>query len=207
MAQEYARLELLQDVTTESGGKAHELVIFRPSARDLFSAIDATTTTKRVEQFVQANVRALNGSGETPSQFKASELTAADVMEIVAVIGSLADEAKDVPIDDGDGITAPLVYTLQHPIHLTPGQEGGDVIHQIQFEARRLGDISEFLDVVGDTQEFKVFMRLFGTLLGTKLPMSDTVINAIDFVDYFVIRRKIMGKLVAPRERWKRTST
>ena len=206
MAQEYARLELLQEVTTEDGGKAHELVIFRPSSKNLFSAIEATSTSKRIEEFVKHNVRALNG-GAQPLEFRAAELTSADAMDIVSIIGSLADEAKDVPIGDGDGITSPLVYTLQHPIKLTPGQEGGEVVEQIQFEARRLGELSEYLDATGDVQEFLVFMRLFGKLLGTRLPMSDAIINALDFVDYFVIRRKIMGKLVQPQERWKKTST
>src|SRR5262245_48421723 len=127
MAREYARLELLQEVTTENGSKAHELVIFRPSSKDLFSAIEATSTSKRIEEFVKHNVRALNG-GTAPLGFKAAELTAPDAMDIVSIIGTLADEAKDVPIGDGDGITSPLVYNLVHPIHLTPGQEGGEVI-------------------------------------------------------------------------------
>ena len=207
MAQEYARLELLQEVTTASGGKANEIVFYRPSTKDLSTLFEQTTVTKRIESFVATNVRAVNGAGTV--EFRASELSSPDVLEVIDLIGSLAREADNVIIENGagDGINAPIVYTLQHPIQLTPGKDDGEVIRQIQFEARRLGELSEFLDSAGEAQEFKIFMRVFGTLLGTRLPMSDSIINAIDFIDYYVIRRKIMGKLVQSRERWKKTST
>lgn len=208
MAQEYARLPLLQEVTTAGGGKAHELVFYRPTAKNLFDSLGHTAIAKRIEQFVAINARALNG-GDKPEEFKASELSSGDVVEVIDLMTSLQREADNISLadGDGDGVNAPIVYTLQHPIHLTPGKEDGEVVHQIQFEARTLGELSEFLDSSGERQEFSLFMRLFGKLLGTQLPMSEAIINAMDFVDYYAIRRKIMGKLVTSRERWKRTST
>jgi hypothetical protein len=206
--QEYARLPLLQDVTTLSGSKAHEVVFYRPTAKMLFDSLTHTTIAKRIEAFVAINARALNGS-DKPEEFKASELSSGDVVEVIDLMTSLQREADDINLAeaDGDGVNAPIVYTLQHPIHLTPGKDDGEVVHQIEFSARTLGELSEFLDSNGERQEFSLFMRLFGKLLGTNLPMSDAIINALDFVDYYAIRRKIMGKLVTSRERWKRTST
>jgi hypothetical protein len=206
--QEYARLSLLQEVTTANGGKANEVVFYRPTAKNLFDSLGHTSVAKRIEQFVAINARALNGSDKA-EEFKASELSSGDVVEVIDLMTALQREADNINLaeDDGDGVNAPIVYTLQHPIHLTPGKEDGEVIHQIQFEARTLGELSEFLDSSGERQEFSLFMRLFGKLLGTQLPMSEAIINAMDFVDYYAIRRKIMGKLVTSRERWKKTST
>jgi hypothetical protein len=209
---EFARLQLLQEVTTDSGGKSNEIVFYRPSAKDLFASLSASSASMRIEDFLKINARALNGT-DKPEGFRTSELSSGDVVEVIDLMTSLQREADQVTLakGSGDGVTSPIVYTLQHPINLTPGAAGngaGDnVIHQIQFEARKLGELSEFLDASGEAQEFSLFMRLFGTLLGTKLPMSDSIINALDFVDYYAIRRKIMGKLVQSRERWKKTST
>jgi hypothetical protein len=207
MPKEYARLELLQEVTTAAGGKSKEIVFYRPAAKDLFANFEAGGTAKRIEQFVSATVRAVNG-GTEPVEFKASELSSGDVMEVVDVLMSLNRDADkiELPEDMGDGINQPIIYTLQHPIRLSAAEDA-DVIHQIQFEARRLGELTEFLDAAGEAGEFKVFMRLFGTLLGTRLPMTDAIIGALDFSDYYIIRKKIMGKLVASRERWKKTYT
>jgi hypothetical protein len=204
---EYARLQLLQEVETANGGKSREIVFYRPNAKQLFDSLAHTSVAKRIEEFVSINARALNGSDKA-EEFKAGDLASGDVVEIIDLMTSLQGEADSVVLGegDGDGVNSPITYTLRHPIHLTPGKDDGDVIHQIQFEGRTLGDLSEFLDASGERQEFSLFMRLFGKLLGTTLPMTDAVINALDFVDYYAIRRKIMGKLVASRERWKKAS-
>jgi hypothetical protein len=207
MPQEYARLELMQEVTTTNGGKSREIIFYRPNAKQLFDSLAHTSVAKRIEEFVAINARAVNGSDKA-EQFKASELSSSDVVEVIDLMTSLQREADNINLSevDGDGVNSPIVYTLQHPIHLTPGKDDGEVIHQIQFEGRTLGELSEFLDSSGERQEFSLFMRLFGKLLGTTLPMSEAIINAMDFVDYYAIRRKIMGKLVTSRERWKRAS-
>jgi len=207
MAKEYARLELLQEVSAvEGGGKSKEIVIFRPTAKDLAGMADAPTIKTRLERFIASNVRAING-GTEPVEFKAAELSSPDVLEVIDIIGSFSREADAAPLSDeivGDGIGSPVVYNLLHPIKLGP-QDDAEVIHQIQFEARKLGELSEFLDTSGDAQEFKTFMRLFGTLLGTKMPMNDAIINAVDYMDYYNIRKRIMGKLVVSQNRWRRT--
>jgi hypothetical protein len=208
MAKEYARLDLLQEVSTNSGSKAKEIIIYRPTAKDLSNLFEAPTIKARLERFIGTNVRAINGA-DTPEEFKAAELSSPDVLEVIDLIGSFSREADGAPTSDdvgGDGITGPIVYNLLHEIRLSEGEDA-QVIRQIQFEAKRLGELSEFLDSSGEAQEFRVFMRLFGTLLGTRLPMSDSIINAIDFTDYYTIRKKIMGKLVTSQNRWKRTST
>src|SRR5262249_26818505 len=106
----------------------------------------------------------------------------------------------------GDGVTSPIIYTLQRPVKLTPTDDG-EVVSQFEFLSRSVGDISEFLDARGETREFHTFMRTFGKPLGVRIPiMTDILINAIDFLDYLVSRRQIMGKFITSRNRWKKAS-
>lgn len=208
MTLEYARLDLLRDIETSTGGRSHELVVTRPSARDLIAVFEETKVAGQLKRFVGSCCRAINGTGNDLSEFSPDQLDAADGAELAAILGAMSEEADKVEIaNGGDGITEPLVYNLRHPVELTPGEPNGETIRQIHFEARKLGDLSEYLDARGAGNEFYAFMRSFGTLLGTKLPMTDTIVGAIDFLDYLVIRRKIMGKLTASRGRWRRTST
>jgi hypothetical protein len=205
MALEYARLDLLRDIETSTGGRSHQVVVLRPTARDLINVFAESGVTNQLGIFAGTCCRAINGTGNDLSQFDVKQLDAADGAEIAAVLSAMNTDADNMPIGGGDGINEPLVYTLQRPIELAPPD--GDVVKQIQFEARRLGDLSEYLDARGAGNEYYAFMRSFGTLLGTKLPMTDAICGAIDFLDYLVIRRKIMGKLTASRGRWKRAST
>jgi hypothetical protein len=207
MALEYARLDLLREIETTTGGKSHTVVVLRPTARDMIGVMAENKVSAQIDQLVTACCRAINGTGKDLSEFKAVQLDAADGAELAAVAAAMSEDADKVEIGPGDGVFEPLTYTLQFPIDLTPGNPDGERVTQIQFHARKLGDLSEFLDARGAGNEFYAFMRAFGTLLGTALPMTDTVIGALDFLDYMVIRRKIMGKLTASRGRWKKTST
>jgi hypothetical protein len=203
---EYARLELVKPVTTKGGVEAHELVVFRPTCRVMTEVLDTPRVGVQVERFVASCCRALNGSAE-PLEFNSSELNAIDGSELSSVITEMSEEADRVTLEEsGDGITSPLVYTLQTPIKLTP-RDDAEVMRQIAFEGRRVGDISEFLDARGETKEFHSFMRAFGKPMGVSVQvMSDILIDALDFLDYLVIRRQIMGKLVVGRRKWKRVS-
>jgi hypothetical protein len=209
MALEYARLDLLRDIETSTGGRAHQLVVLRPTARDLINVFAESGVTNQLNILAGSSVRAINGSGNDLSLFDVNQLDAADGAEVAAMLSAMNGDADGVPIGDGDGINSPLVYTLQRPLELAPAEADREaiVVKQISFEARRLGELSEYLDARGAGNEYYAFMRSFGTLLGTKLPMSDAIAGALDFLDYLVIRRKIMGKLTASRGRWKRVST
>jgi hypothetical protein len=209
MALEYARLDLLRDIETSTGGRSHEIVVLRPTARDLINVFNESGVTKQLSVFAGTCCRAINGTGADLSPFDIKQLDAADGAEIAAVLSAMNGDADSQPDGIGDGITEPLVYTLQRPVELAPAEADREaiVVKQIQFEARKLGDLSEYLDARGAGNEYYAFMRSFGTLLGTKLPMTDAICGAVDFLDYLVIRRKIMGKLTASRGRWKRTST
>jgi hypothetical protein len=202
---EYARLELLQEIPLKDG-TSKEVAIFRPTARDMAEVLEATSPRLRIKVFVERTCRAFNGSGSEPKPFDAGLLNAADAAELSSVVAEMSREADNIEIRDGDGVFEPIVYDLKYPITLTR-DEDGPVVRQIAFKGQKIGDLSEFLDSRGDRQEFSAFMRSFGELLGTKLPMSDAIIEALDFVDYLVIRRKIMGKLAVSRGRWKKTST
>lgn len=208
--EEYARLDLLQDITTANGATAKELIIYRPTCKAMCEVIDAFGNSLQVERFVTTCVRALNGGNE-PLEFGADELNSADGSELAGVISAMVREADRVkiPSNTGDGISAPLVYTLQHPIKLTPKPDG-EHLTQIGFQARRIRELSEFLDANtrGEQAQFRSFMRSFGTPMGIAVPiMSDILIDALDFVDYLVIRGPaIMGKFTTAQGRWKKTS-
>jgi hypothetical protein len=208
---EYGRLDLLQEVTTKDGKPAKEIIIYRPTCKSMMEIYDAFTNKLQVERFVGTCVRALNG-GTEPIEFNAAELDSADGSELAGVITEMVREADTVhlPPDIGDGISAPLVYTLRYPIRLTPRPDA-EVLTQLSFEARRIRELSEFLDagVRGEAAQFRAFMRAFGTPLGIAVPvMSDILIDSLDFVDYLVIRGPaIMGKFTTARGRWKKTSS
>jgi len=207
MPQEYGRLDLSREIATSDGGLSREIVMTRPSARTMIDVFNDPRSSAQTAKLVAACCRAINGKDEMAS-FESAQLDASDAAELMAMIASITDEADNISIGDGDGVSEPLVYDLRYPIELARMDNASpEVIRQIQFVAKKLGDISEFLDAKGGAQEFYAFMRAFGTLLGTKLPMSESIIGAMDFLDYLVIKGKIMGKLTSARGRWKRTST
>jgi len=207
MPQEYGRLDLSREIVTSDGGVSHEIVMMRPSARAMIDVFADSRSSGQTAKLVAACCKAVNGKADLAG-FDAAQLEASDAAELMAMIASITDEADSISIGDGDGVSEPLVYDLRYPIELARSDGSSpEVIRQIQFVARKLGDISEFLDAKGGAQEFYAFMRSFGTMLGTKLPMSESIIGAMDFLDYLVIKGKIMGKLTSARGRWKRTST
>ena len=206
MPQEYGRLDLAREIDASDGTKSSEIVMLRPSARVMIDVFDDSRPSNQSNKLVSACCRAVNGTGEL-KPFAASQLDAADAAELMSMIASITTEAENVSVGNGDGITEPLVYDLRYPIELARADgEEAETIRQIQFVAKKLGDISEFLDARGGTQEFFAFMRAFGTMVGTRLPMSESIVGAMDFLDYLVIKGKIMGKLTSARGRWKRTS-
>ena len=205
--QEYGRLELLKPIPLENGAEASEIVIYRPTAGLMTHVLDTPRLHVQIERFVEACCRAVNGTGDT-KPFKGRELSSVDGSELASVITSMSEDADQVLLDtaDGDGIVSPLIYTLKRPVKLTAAEDG-EVVHQISFEARRVGDIAEFLDARGETKEFHTFMRTYGKPLGIRIPiMTDALINALDFLDYLVIRRQILGKFINSRGRWKKAS-
>lgn len=205
--EEYGRLELLQPIPLEGGNEAHEIIIFRPSCRAMTEVLDTVKLNVQIDRFVEACCRALNGTGE-PLTFRGTELSSVDGSELASVIASMSEDADAVQLEDtGDGITQPFVYTLQRPIKLSPGDDG-ESLYQVAFEARKVSEISEFLDARGETKEFHTFMRTFGKPLGLRVPiMSDAIINALDFLDYLVIRRQVLPKFITSRNRWKKASS
>lgn len=208
MDKEFARLGLRQDVTLASGGTSKEVVIYRPTCKDLIELADLNKPGDQIRYFAKNCCRAVNG-GDTV-EFKSNELDASDAAELSQLAASIYREMADyeLPEDAGDGVTSPIIYTLRTPINLNRGPEDPEpeTIRQIEFQARRLGEISEFLDArAGSPEEFYVFMRTFGHLLGTRLPMSEVVIQTMDYTDYLCIRGRIMGKLARSGGRWKKT--
>jgi len=204
--EEYGRLSLLAPINLD-GVDIHEIVVYRPNCRLMTEVLDTSRLGVQIERFVRACCRGLNGTGE-PLEFAGRELSSIDGGELASIIQSMSEDAEAVVIDEsGDGITTPLVYTLQRPIALTQ-REDAEKVRQFAFEAKRVADISEFLDARGETREFHTFMRTFGKPLAVSVPiMTDALINALDFLDYLVIRRQILPKFILSRNRWKRVSS
>jgi len=198
---------LLQEISTKSGATAKQIVVMRPTCRQMTDVLDTQRIGVQIERFVNACVRAVNGTGD-PLEFATDQLNALDGAELSGVIQEMSAEADAVVLEVvGDGVTEPVVYTLQYPITLkrADGAEG-ETIHQLAFEARKVKEISEFLDAKGETREFQAFMRSFARPLGVTMPvLSESIINALDFIDYLVIRRQIMGRFTFARGRWKKT--
>src|SRR5262245_9984667 len=200
MSREYAHLELRQNIVTRTGQETRDIVVMRPTTRDMMDILDTKGLMAQTTRFVERLVRA-RANGHAPAEFDADQVDTADASELNALLVEMLNDADGIPIGPGDGINEPITYTLQRPINLTA--EGDNAITQIQFQARRMRDVTDYLDAPAG-QDFMAFMRGFGQLLGTKLPMSDSIINALDYVDYLTIRRKIVGKLTGPRRKWTR---
>lgn len=208
MAAEFARLDLRQAVKIP-GGTSSEIVIYRPTARDLMG-ISGNKPVEQVRYFASKCCRAVNGGDMV--EFKANELDAADAAELSNLAAEFYGGWRDyeIPDDAGDGVTSPLFYTCKYPIKLRRGTDDDDIIEikQIEFQARRLGEISEFLDTLaGSAEEFMAFMRTFAKLVGVNLPITEVVFDAMDYTDYVIIRSRIMGKLVRSAGRWRKTLT
>jgi hypothetical protein len=209
--EEYASLELAQEIESKGGGKAKNLVVLRPSGVEMMEVLSGGTHSQQLKSFVRKLCRVTNGSGKYSEVSNPEELSALDGAELAEIMVDMSRIGNDVEVfNGGDGISAPITYNLMRPLRLV--KQGDDeaedvVISQIQFQAGKMGDLSEFLDAEGARNEFIVFMRRFGTLLGTTLPMTDGIIAMLDVLDYLVIRKKIMGKFVMGQKRWKRLST
>lgn len=206
-ADEYGRLDLLKPIDLADGSQAHEIVIYRPPSKVMTEVLDTPLLTTQIERFVRGCCMAINGSGDAVA-FQGGELCSVDGAELASVIGAMSDEADQVVLEDtGDGVTAPIIYTLQREITMHRGADA-DVLRQFAFETGKISAVSEFLNARGETKEFHTFMRLFGKPLGLRVPMmTDGIINAIDWLDYLVIRRQIVPKFILSRRRWKPAST
>lgn len=206
--EEFGRLDLLMPVPLPNGGEGHTLVIYRPTCKTMTEVLDTIQLTVQIERFANACCKVLNGSGE-PQEFSGTDLSCVDGSDLASVIAAMSSDADNVILEEtGDGITAPLIYTLQRPIKLSPQLEDSETLYQFAFEAKRVGEISEFLDARGETKEFHTFMRTFGKPLQLRIPiMTDAIINALDAIDYMVLRRQVLPKFVASRNRWKRASS
>lgn len=194
----YAELDLSRPVET-SAGMSRTLVVMRPSAGILMSTIDARTPMDAITNFLSKACKARVDGGELVD-IKGIDLDVADAGDLTDVIQAMSRDADDAPDAEGDGLDTPMVYTLAHPVQLTEDQ----TVRQIEFKAKKLGEVADFLNARGATEEFLAFMRNFGRILGLGLPMTDSFSRALDFFDYLVIKDKYMGKLAVSRRRWKK---
>ena len=121
--------------------------------------------------------------------------------ELVAALVEMATPDKDLSFE-GDGVSHPMVYTLRHPIKLTSTQD----LTQFEFSARTLGQISGFLNAEGEVASFREFMRGFSAIVGVPMPVTDSIVDALDIQDYANVKEHIMGKLTKSRGRLKRQS-
>lgn len=210
--EEWCRLDLLKPVPlSNGGGEGRTLVIYRPGCKLMTEVLDTQQLGVQIERFANGCCKALNGSGE-PQEFAGADLSCVDGSDVAGIIATISAEADAVLLEDtgGDAVTAPLIYTLQRPINLTPQLDDSETLYQIAFEAKKMSEITEFLDAMNttETRYFHTFMRTFGKPLQLRIPiMTDAIINALDALDYMVIRRQILPKFIASRNRWKKASS
>jgi hypothetical protein len=202
MPEAFAELDLVKPAMTKSGQPVSSVSVRRMLFADFAAIVDEDDMARRLNLFIARTVRA--GSLADGAEIDPASLNAADAAELIDVLAAqTAVEAAEV---GGDGLDEPIVYTLKHPIKLggTNG-EAGAVVGQIEFQARTLGDVAEFLSATG-SQEFRVFMRAFGTILGVEMPITDALIGALDIEDVVTIQGSILGKLARSRGRWRKLS-
>jgi hypothetical protein len=202
----YARLQL-QAPLNINGQDMRDVVVYRPNARAMTEVLDTMRTNVQVERFVEHVCRLTNGNG-TEERFQGSELNCIDSADFSAIIGAMSQDADQVVIDStGDGITAPIIYTCKSPISMNSLDPNSELVEQFEFVARKVGEISEYLDARGETREFYTFMRVFGKPLGVRIPvMTDALIGALDFIDYLAIRRQIIPRFINSRGKWRKES-
>lgn len=194
----YATLEGLdRPITTESGATTDSVHIYRLSFGQAAPIFETDDPIRRIQAFCDAACRAAEG-GE---KINVESIDAADAAELVAALVDMATPDKDLKFE-GDGVSHPMVYTLKHPLKITATQD----ITQFEFSARTLGQISGFLNAEGEVASFREFMRSFSAIVGVPLPVTDTIVDALDLEDYANVKEHIMGKLTKSRGRLKRPS-
>ena len=164
MANLYGTLSpLAQALPLADGGSADAINIYRLTFGQLAAVLDVAYPTARLGAIV-GSCRAVAQDG-TESQFKATDLDASDGAELVRAIADML-ETDDVSFE-GDGVNHPMVYRLKYPVKF-----GDTPIDTFEFSAKRIGDIVSFMDARGDANEFREFMRSFGSIVGA--PVSYT---------------------------------
>lgn len=194
----YATLgDLVRPITTESGATADSVSIFRLTFGQAAPIFETDDPIRRIQAFCDTSCRAGDGS----EKIVIDSIDAADAAELVAALVEMATPDKDLSFE-GDGVSHPMVYTLRHPIKLTSTQD----LTQFEFSARTLGQISGFLNAEGEVASFREFMRGFSAIVGVPMPVTDSIVDALDIQDYANVKEHIMGKLTKSRGRLKRQS-
>lgn len=196
MANLYGTLSpLAQALPLADGGSADAINIYRLTFGQLAAVLDVAYPTARLGAIV-GSCRAVAQDG-TESQFKATDLDASDGAELVRAIADML-ETDDVSFE-GDGVNHPMVYRLKYPVKF-----GDTPIDTFEFSAKRIGDIVSFMDARGDANEFREFMRSFGSIVGAPLPITDALVDMFDVYDYAMLKEHVMGKLATSRRRLKK---
>ena len=181
MATPYAELELSRPVET-SAGLSTTLVVMRPTAGILMSTVDARRPWTRITNFLSKACKAQ--VGEELVDLKSSTWTSRRGRPDRHHPGDVPGGRRG---PGGGGRRSRHSHGL-HPHPSIPLSEE-QTVRQIEFRAKKLGEVADFLNARGATEEFLAFMRNFGRLLGLGIPLTDGVSRALDFYDYLVIRR------------------
>lgn len=190
--------DLTTPVTTVSGRSCGSIAIYRLTLGQASPIFATSDPLKRVALFCAAAVL----SSEEPCEaIRADTLDAADAAEVVSALVEMAAPEDEMSFE-GNGVSHPLVYTLAHPVTLAEDM----VVTTFEFKARTLGEVAGFLNAEGEVASFREFMRAFATVIGVPMPVTDTLVNALDIRDYTNIKEHVMGKLVKSRGRLKKAS-
>lgn len=102
------------------------------------------------------------------------------------------DDEELGPMDvEGDGYEKAIFVPLRKP--LVFGQE---TVTALEFLARNFGQVRNVLKTTIGAPSAREFVRAFGSVVGSKMPLSDSLLDQLDFIDVARISKYALGKFV-----------
>lgn len=159
---------------------------------------DGEKMSEYVETFITTRVLLSNDeNADTGEAFKESYLESmafADVTVFAEIMNDIMspDIGKGSDVE-GDGYERAIFVPLVYPITL----KGSDNEHKItafEFTARAYGRVRHMIDTDGETGMVRKFIQNFGSLVGTAMPVSDVILDRLDYHDVARIKKFAMGK-------------
>lgn len=189
---------LVSPVKTKSGREVDALSVYRLTLGQGAVMFETSDSLRRLAVFCDAGVRTAD---ELSEAIDSTTLDAADAAELVSALVDMA-RPKETMTFEGDGVSHPIVFTLAHPVKLSD-----DItVDKFEFRARTLGEVAGFLNADGEVATFREFMRSFAGVVGVPMPVTDSLVNALDLEDYSNIKEHVLGKLAKSRGRLKKAS-
>lgn len=123
-------------------------------------------------------------------------------MEImVEMLSPDSEEIKKLCSDiEGDGFSRPIYVPLLYPISF-----GEQVISGLELSAKTFAEIRDLFRSSGVSTLSRDLLRRLARPVGAEVALSDSILDRMDFIDYYRIRDGALGKLQGlGQRRWSR---